>query len=266
MPHDVADLPARSKSAEQYTESMNRWFRESLQNNRPWVETLIAASITQAFACGSPHLEGLIAAIGEIYAKERRLREKEIETLRKEVAALEQRLLTRPGRLPVARTWKPETVTYQAEFVSHDGCLWQAKKDTAQAPGGADWLCVARAGRDGADGRTPNIRGTYNAHKTYEERDMVALDGATFISKYHDPGICPGEGWQLLAQQGKRGHRGERGPAGPKGEKGDPVMPKIVSTKIDQEFNLSILRSDNSLEIIPLRAAFENYHAQTFKE
>ncbi len=136
MPDDVTDLPVRSNSAERYTEGMNRWFQESLQNNRPWMDTLIAAGIAQAFAHGSPYLEELLAAIGAVYAEERRLRGKEIEALRKEVAALEQRLLTRPGKLSVAKTWKPETVIYQAEFVSHEGALWQARKDTAQAPGG----------------------------------------------------------------------------------------------------------------------------------
>jgi hypothetical protein len=52
----------------------------------------------------------------------------------------------------------------------------------------------------------------------------------------------------LIAQQGKRGHRGERGPAGQ-----PAVMPKIVSTKIDESYSLTVLRSDKSLEIISLR-------------
>ncbi len=113
------------------------------------------------------------------------------------------------------------------------------------------------------DGRTLNICGTYNAHKTYEELDVVALDGATFISKRYDPGICPGEGWQLLARQGKRGQRGERGPMGAKGDQGPTIMPKLVNSKIDENYNLTLLRSDNSLEIIPLRENFERFFAET---
>jgi hypothetical protein len=177
--------------------------------------------------------------------------------------ALEQRLKAVPGKLPVAKTWRPETVVYQAEFVSHEGALWQAKEDTAQAPGGADWVCVARAGRDGTDAPALNICGTYDARKTYRHLDVVALDGASFVAKRDDPGICTGDGWQLLCRQGKRGKRGERGPVGPKGDQGEPVMPQLISSKIDENYNLVILRKDNSLEILPLREAFERYDEET---
>jgi hypothetical protein len=94
--------------------------------------------------------------------------------------------------------------------------------------------------------------------------DIVALDGASFIAKHDKPGICPGDGWQLLSRQGRPGREGERGPAGPKGDKGPPaVVPRLLSSKIDENYNLTILRSDDSLEIIPLREAFERYHSET---
>jgi hypothetical protein len=216
MTDDVTtDLPARPRAAERYTEGMNRWFQESLQNNRPWVDTLVAAGIAQAFADGSPHLHGLLSAIGKVYADERRQRQKEIEGLRKEVAALEQRLLERPGKLPVAKTWKPETVFYANEVVTHDGALWQARKDTATRPGGADWVCVARAGRDAI---TPNVCGTFSADETYRQLDIVMHDGAAWIARCDDPGICPGDGWQLMSKQGRRGRPGDRGPPGDRGD------------------------------------------------
>src|SRR5262249_30554504 len=79
------------------------------------------------------------------------------------IMVLEERLRAVPGKLPVAKTWCPESVSYQAEFVCHEGALWQACKDTAQVPGGSDWICVARAGRDAV---TPKIHGAYDAHKT----------------------------------------------------------------------------------------------------
>jgi hypothetical protein len=175
--------------------------------------------------------------------------------------ALEQRLKAVPGKLPVAKTWRPETVVYQAEFVSHEGALWQAKEDTAQAPGGADWVCVARAGRDAV---TPNIRGTFSVDEDYKMLDIVAIDGASFIAKYDNPGVCPdSSGWQLLSRQGRPGRKGERGPAGPKGDKGPPaIVPRLLSSKIDENYNLTILRSDDSFEIIPLREAFERYHSE----
>jgi hypothetical protein len=70
----------------------------------------------------------------------------------------------------------------------------------------------------------------------------------------------------MLSRQGRRGPKGERGECGLRGEKGDPgpaVMPQLISSEIDANFNLSILRSDNSLEVIPLREAFERYYQQT---
>jgi hypothetical protein len=208
--------------------------------------------------------------LGQFRAEEREdfkraLEEKERASAAK-LAALEERLKASPGKLPVAKTWRPEMVIYQAEFVSHNGQLWQACRDTAQTPGGSDWICVARAGRDGVDALAPRVRGTYDAHATYEQLDIVAMEGASFIAKRDKPGICPGDGWQLLSRQGKRGQRGERGergPTGPKGDTGPAVMPQLVSSKIDENYNLTILRSDNSLEIIPLRAAFERYHSET---
>jgi hypothetical protein len=38
---------------------------------------------------------------------------------------------------------------------------------------------------------------------------------------------------------------------------------KIVSTKVDENFNLVVLRSDDTLEIFPLREGFERYWNQT---
>src|SRR5215471_6236850 len=68
------------------------------------------------------------------------------------LAALEERVKAVPSRLPVVKIWCQESVTYEGEVVSYDGSLYQARKDTAQSPGGSDWVCVARAGRDGCDG------------------------------------------------------------------------------------------------------------------
>jgi hypothetical protein len=90
------------------------------------------------------------------------------------LAALEERLKSVPGRLPVAKTRQPESVTYQAEMVAHNGALYQARKDTAQAPNGSDWVCVARHGRDAI---TPTVRGEYDVHESYAALDIVSFDG-----------------------------------------------------------------------------------------
>jgi hypothetical protein len=178
--------------------------------------------------------------------------------------ALEQRLKAVPGKLPVAKTWHPETVVYQAEFVSHEGALYRAKLDTAQTPGGVDWLCVARAGRDAI---TPNVRGTFSADETYNQLDIVVSDGAAFIAKYDSPGICPGDGWQLLSRQGRAGRRGETGERGMRGErgvKGEPG-PSIVSWQIDRvHYRASPLMSDGTVgPTLELRPLFETFLLET---
>src|SRR5215831_14081172 len=168
----------------------------------------------------------------QVFAQERQSAREEFKAadaemqraLEAKLAAVEERLKAVPGKLPVARIWRAESVTYEAQVVCYEGALYQARKDTAQVPGGSDWICVARAGRDGCDGRTPNVCGQYDARKTYAQLDVVAFDGASFIARKDDPGICPGTDWQLLSRQGKPGRRGESiaGPHGEKGGKGEP--------------------------------------------
>ena len=103
--------------------------------------------------------------------------------------------------------------------MSHEGATWQAVRDTGRPPGAEDWICLARAGRDGTDGRSIRVCGTWEATKQYEALDMVVLNGGAFVARRNDPGPCPGDGWQLMAKQGKQGKPGEKGG---KGDRGDP--------------------------------------------
>jgi hypothetical protein len=120
-----------------------------------------------------------------------------------------------PGKLPIAKIWRQDSVTYEGEVVCFDGSLYQALKDTGQVPGGSDWICLAVGGRDAIS--TPEVRGTYNKGEQYEKLDVVALNGGSFIARQDNPGDCPGPDWQLLTSPGERG---ERGPVGPQGERG----------------------------------------------
>jgi hypothetical protein len=70
----------------------------------------------------------------------------------------------------------------------------------------------------------------------------------------------------MISRQGRPGKPGDRGPRGPRGERGEKgpaTMPQLVSSKIDENYNLVILRSDDSLEIIPLREGYERYYSET---
>lgn len=90
-----------------------------------------------------------------------------------------------------AGAWPPETVTYQAELITHDGALWQAQRDTAQQPGGSAWICVAASGRAGSDEITPTVRGTCDAREQYQQLDIVAQEGGSFIARKNNPGPAP---------------------------------------------------------------------------
>ena len=166
-----------------------------------------------------------------------------------------------PGMLPLVKANVPDTVHYAGDVVTHAGALWQAIKDTGQAPPHAHWICLAAAGTDGI---TPTVRSTYDAVVKYARLDIVALDGTTFIARKDDPGKCPGEGWQLMSVRGKPGIKGLRGERGQHGEKGDPgaAAPTILAWKIDRvNYLVTPIMSDASeVPAIEMRGLFEQFH------
>ncbi len=148
-----------------------------------------------------------------------------------------------PGKLPITKAWV-EGVHYEGDVVSRGGATYQALKDTAAGPPHEDWACIAAAGRDGNDGRTFTIRGTYAAGNTYQALDVVALNGGAFVAKTDDPGECPGAGWQLVASQGKTGKPGERGAPG-RGDRGDAGLP-VVAAAVNDQGLLTLVNGDGS--------------------
>jgi len=210
------------------------------------------------------HIEAALAHEHDAFKRAIEEMQRSFET---KLAALEERLRAVPGKLPVSKIWRPESVTYAAEVASYDGSLWQACKDTAQVPGGSDWVCVARAGRDGCDGLTPNVRGTFNVHKTYARLDVVEFDNASYVARRDDPGLCPGDGWQISSRSGRRGpvgERGERGRIGERGARGE-ATPTIVSCQIDPVHYRAVpTMSDGTFGApLDLRPLFEAYHVET---
>lgn len=149
-----------------------------------------------------------------------------------------------PGLLPIAQAWA-DGVHYAGAVVTHEGSTWQARRDTGRAPPHDDWACLARGGRDGVDGRSFRVRETWAADAAYAALDVVALGGAAFVARRDDPGPCPGEGWQLIASQGKRGKEGDRGAPGPRGERGGPG-PSVVALSIDDQGMLTLVNADGT--------------------
>jgi hypothetical protein len=149
------------------------------------------------------------------------------------------------GLLPMVRSWADE-VHYASQVVTHGGGLYQALRDTAKEPPHADWICLAAPGRDGSDGRSFTIRGTFRDGEDYAELDVVTLNGASFAAKRDNPGVCPGDGWQLVAMQGGRGKPGERGPAGGRAERGPPG-PKVADLSVDDQGVMTLTNEDGSI-------------------
>lgn len=154
------------------------------------------------------------------------------------------------GKLPTVRAWE-DRVYYEGEVATHDGATYQASRDTGRSPPHEDWVCIAASGRDGLDGRSFEVRGTYKPEEEYRALNVVVLNGGSFIAKRDDPGTCPGDGWQLIASQGKQGKPGERGAAGPKGDRGLAGTP-VVGAEIDNDGLLRLKNGDGSVVDVDL--------------
>lgn len=151
-----------------------------------------------------------------------------------------------PGRLALVKAWADE-VTYEGECRAHNGATYQALRDTAKEPPHTDWQCIAAAGRDGVDGRSFALRGLYDEKAEYRALDVVALNGASFGAIKDDPGPCPGEGWKMLAAQGKAGKPGEKG-VGVKGDRGNPG-PGVRGLTVDNDNGLLTLTNGDGSEV-----------------
>ena len=149
-----------------------------------------------------------------------------------------------PGKLASVRVWS-DKIHYDGDVVVHDGATYQALRDTGRSPPHDDWICLAQAGRDGADGASFKVCGTWNATNRYGALNVVVINGAAFVAKQDDPGLCPGEGWQLMASQGKQGKPGERGGTGPVGPRGE-AGPSVSRMTVDDEGLLTLTNSDGS--------------------
>jgi hypothetical protein len=169
-----------------------------------------------------------------------------------------------PGKIERLYEYVEDAVRYRGDIVTHRGSTYQARCDTAREPPHDDWVCIASAGRDGVEGRSMRVRGTWQAAEGYELLDVVALNGCSFVARRDNPGECPGQGWKALTLPGKRGEKGapgERGPAGPAG-------PTIKNWQINWErYQATPLMSDGSegppLELRPL---FEQFHMELFEQ
>jgi hypothetical protein len=173
------------------------------------------------------------------------------------------------SRLPIAKVWDPDEVCHRGDVVVHDGAVFQALQDTGKTPT-ADhphWILLARAGRDGLDGRTPKLRGVFEAYQQYRQFDIVTCDGNCYIAYRDNPGL-PGHddsAWQLLAK-GSRGPSGDVGPRGRKGERGarGEAAPTIVSWVLDRARYTAVPTMSDGTQgaVLDLRGLFEQFQQE----
>ena len=166
------------------------------------------------------------------------------------------------GKIERVHRYVEHAVHYRGDIVTHRGSTYQARCDTAREPPHEDWTCVAHAGvdgKDGRDGRSLEVRGLFSNKETYKALDIVALNGGSFIAKRNNPGPCPGDGWQLIASQGKRGDKGERG------LQGIPGVPVVIQKwRLDRDNYVAVPVMSDGCEGPPLelRSLFEQFHTE----
>jgi hypothetical protein len=161
-------------------------------------------------------------------------------------------------RFPSVRAWAADTVYHEGDVVAFAGGTYQARCDTARAPGSRDWTCLV-------SGFT--VRSTYDGGEEYKHLDVVMVNGSSFVALKDHPGPCPGDGWHLLASRGSRGSRGERGFAGLMGLRGarGEAAPTIRSWEIDRvRYTATPVMSDGFRgSPLELRALFEQFLLET---
>lgn len=163
------------------------------------------------------------------------------------------------GKLPAVKEWI-RGVHYAGAVVTCGGSLWQASKDTGEAPGHEDWTLLAAAGRNA---REIEHRGAYDPDGAYSRLNIAALDGGAFMALRDGPGPCPGDGWRLLVARGKAGKPGDRGEQGERGLPGPEGNPGVGISDISIDgFALIVSLTNGDTIARDLQPMFEEYHAQ----
>jgi hypothetical protein len=279
-PEDYYDRRLREKreaEEKRKVEERERQAREAREQQRAanisqerWdqIDERIRQSLQQYtelnFGEDSPHARDISAAFKTT-----------IETLRREIAEVREELRTatsklqeRAARLPLVKSWKPDTVHYLGDVVVCDGSVYQAKRDTGRPVTSDDWICIARGGKDGRDAPMLNFRGMFDVDKKYAKFDVIEYAGGAFVAIRDNPAIIPGEdGWQVLALPGGRGPEGAVGPPGKTGGRGPrgEATPTIISWVLDYKRYTAIPTLSDGKEGAPLelRGLFEQFLIET---
>lgn len=132
---------------------------------------------------------------------------------------------TKPVSLAGTYAERPTgTYPYVVLYTANDaGKTYRLERDTDGSVS-SNWVNISSAGGTGG-GFTP--RGEWNSTTTYNENDLVSLNGSSYICIEENPNATPASNpdkWMVNAEKGATGATGatgEPGPQGPEGPKGD---------------------------------------------
>ena len=170
-----------------------------------------------------------------------------------------------PGMLPIVKLWRESVVHYAGEVCAFDGGLYQALQDTATVPLASEWICLATAGadgKDGVDGKSLNICGTYEEAGTYKALDVVTLDSKWHVAKYDNPGACPGPGWKSGPGIGKTGKPGPQGERGARGDPGRTITIASWETNAESYELVPVMSDGTRGAAVSVRELFEQYQLE----
>lgn len=132
---------------------------------------------------------------------------------------------TKPVSLAGTYAERPTgTYPYVVLYTANDaGKTYRLERDTDGSVS-SNWVNISSAGGTGG-GFTP--RGEWNSTTTYNENDLVSLNGSSYICIEENTNATPASNpdkWMVNAEKGATGATGatgEPGPQGPEGPKGD---------------------------------------------
>lgn len=129
---------------------------------------------------------------------------------------------TKPVSLAGTYAERPTgTYPYVVLYTATDtGRTYRLERDTDGSVS-SNWVNISSAGGTGG-GFTP--RGEWNSATTYNENDLVSLNGSSYICIEENTNATPASNpdkWMVNAEKGATGATGATGPQGPQGEPGE---------------------------------------------
>jgi hypothetical protein len=109
--------------------------------------------------------------------------------------------------------------------------------------------------------RSLAVVGTYDPTRVYRALDVVVTGGASFCARVDDPGVCPGDGWQMIAAQGKKGAPGRDGVDGKNGKDAARITSWLINRA---DYSATPIMSDGSRGApLELRELFQRFNDET---